>query len=94
MLFLETLQILNDTFWKCIIMNFKYGFENNSELYLKFDFSVCCIFTVRRMATKWYEIKFQSLTYVKGSFKSIKIINKGKRSSGYFRCTSRNKIII
>lgn len=56
-------------------------FENNSEeLYLKFDFSVYCIFTVRSMATKWYEIKFQSLTYLKGSFQSIKITDKGKRS--------------
>lgn len=82
MLFLETLQILNDTFWKCkTIMNFKYGFENNSEeLYLKFDFSVYCLFTVKRMATKWYEIKFQSLTYLKGSFQSIKITHGGKRS--------------
>lgn len=78
MLFLGTLQILIDTFWKHIIMNFKYGFENNpEELYLKLDFSVCCI-TVKRMATKWYEIQFQSLNYVKGSFQFIKIINKGK----------------
>lgn len=81
MLFLETLQILIDTFWKCIIiMNFKYDFENNSELYLKIDFSEYCIFTVRRMATKWYEIKFQFLTHLKGSFESIKITDKGKIS--------------
>lgn len=60
-------------------MNCKYGFENNSgKLYLKYAFSMYSIFTVRIMNTKLYEIKFHSLTHLKGSFQSIKIIDKGK----------------